>query len=113
MTIESLKNFGANTDEGLSRCFGMEDFYLKLVATVPDEGNFDRLAESIRANDLDAAFESAHALKGVLGNLSLTPIYDPVNEITDRLRSRTQADYSAQIDEILRQRELLRVLCAQ
>ena len=113
MNIETLKNFGANTDEGLARCFGMEDFYLKLVMTVPDEGNFDRLAEAIRANDLDTAFECAHALKGVLGNLSLTPIYDPVSEMTDQLRSRTQIDYSDRLDEILRQRELLRQLCAE
>ena len=113
MNIETLKNFGADTDEGLARCFGMEDFYLKLVATVPDEGNFDRLAEAIRANDLDTAFECAHALKGVLGNLSLTPIYTPVSEMTEQLRAHAQADYSAGLDEILRQRELLRQLCAE
>ena len=113
MNIETLKNFGANTDEGLARCFGMEDFYLKLVKTVPDEGNFDRLAEAVRANDLDTAFECAHALKGVLGNLSLTPIYTPVGEMTEQLRAHAEADYSAQLDEILRQRELLRQLCAE
>ena len=113
MNIETLKNFGADTDEGLGRCFGMEDFYLKLVKTVPDEGNFDRLAEAVRANDLDTAFECAHALKGVLGNLSLTPIYTPVSEMTEQLRAHAQADYSAELDEILRQRELLRQLCAE
>ena len=113
MNIETLKNFGADTDEGLARCFGMEDFYLKLVATVPDEGNFDRLAEAIRANDLDTAFECAHALKGVLGNLSLTPIYTPVSEMTEQLRAHVQADYSAGLEEIERQRELLRQLCAE
>ena len=113
MNIETLKNFGANTDEGLARCFGMEDFYLKLVKTVPDEGNFDRLAEAVRANDLETAFECAHALKGVLGNLSLTPIYNPVSEMTEQLRAHAEADYSAELDEVLRQRELLRQLCAQ
>ena len=113
MNIETLKNFGADTDEGLGRCFGMEDFYLKLVKTVPDEGNFDRLAEAVRANDLDIAFECAHALKGVLGNLSLTPIYTPVSEMTEQLRAHAEADYSAKLDEILRQRELLRQLCAE
>ena len=113
MNIETLKNFGADTDEGLGRCFGIEDFYLKLVNTVPDEGNFDRLAEAVRANDLDTAFECAHALKGVLGNLSLTPIYTPVSEMTEQLRAHAQADYGAELDEILRQRELLRQLCAE
>ena len=31
MTIDDLRNFGANVDEGLARCFGNESFYLRLV----------------------------------------------------------------------------------
>ena len=83
ITIEKLNAFGANTAEGLARCFGNEALYLKLVATIPGEGNFDKLKDSIAAKDLKTAFEAAHALKGVLGNLSLTPLYTPVVEITN------------------------------
>ena len=31
LTIDSLRRFGANTEEGLSRCMDNEDFYLRLV----------------------------------------------------------------------------------
>ena len=85
---------------------------LKLVATIPGEGNFDKLKDSIAAKDLKAAFEAAHALKGVLGNLSLTPLYTPVVEITELLRSNTDMDYKSLLDTILEKRDELGRLCA-
>ena len=90
LTIDSLKAFGANTDEGVARCFGKEDFYLRLAKMVvaQNQADFDKLSAAIGANDLGAAFDAAHSLKGVLGNLSLTPIYDPVSEITEELRAK-------------------------
>ncbi len=94
LTIETLKDFGADTDEGMGRCFGNKDFYLKLVRIVPGEANFDKLADAVRADDLDAAFEHAHALKGVLGNLSLTPIYKPVCDMTELLRAHEKQTIS-------------------
>ena len=112
LTVDALKEFGADTEEGMGRCFGKEDFYLKLVKTVPGEKTFDRLADALAANDLDTAFECAHALKGVLGNLSLTPLYRPVSEMTELLRAREQADYAPMLAEILEKKEVLEKLCA-
>ena len=112
ITIEKLKEFGANTDEGLGRCYGNEALYLRLVNMIPAEGNFDALKEALDNNDLDKAFESAHALKGVLGNLSLTPMYDACCEITELLRARTQMDYSELLNTLLEQRDTLSAMCA-
>ena len=111
LTIDGLRAYGANVDEGLTRCFNNEDFYLKLVGMLNNETNFDRLSEAVDAGDLDAAFEAAHALKGVLGNLSLTPAYDKVCEITELLRARTDMDYSALMAEIREQQRILREMC--
>ena len=111
ITVDALKNFGANVDEGLGRCMGNEALYLKLVATIPREKNFGKLSESIQNNDLDGAFEAAHALKGVLGNLSLTNMYDKVADITELLRARTEMDYSEKVAEIMNARDELAKLC--
>ena len=94
ITIEKLNAFGANTTEGLERCCGNQALYLRLVNMVPSEKNFEGLKTALEAGDLDSAFQSAHALKGVLGNLSLTPMYKKSVEITELLRSRTQTDYA-------------------
>jgi hypothetical protein len=61
-------------------------------------------------NDLQAAFEAAHSLKGVLGNLALTPLLDPVKEITELLRSKTEMDYSELLATIAQERDRLAAL---
>jgi len=100
LTIEKLNEYGASTEEGLARCMGNEALYLRLVSSVPDQPDFDLLGERIEGKDLKGAFESAHAMKGVLGNLSLTPIYEKVCEITELLRSGTETDYQPLLDQI-------------
>lgn len=113
ITIDKLKQFGANTDEGVARCMGNEEFYLKLVSTVPGQKEFTVLSDKIAEGDLSAAFEAAHALKGVLGNLSLTPLYEKVSEITELLRVKTDTDYSGLINDITALNDSLKILCGQ
>ena len=72
---------------------------------------FDTLGVKIAGGDLQAAFEEAHALKGVLGNLALTPIYNPVSEMTELLRARQNVDYSPYLAEMKKQKTLLDELC--
>ena len=112
ITVDKLNTFGANTAEGLARCFGNEALYLKLVATIPNEANFGKLKDAIEGKNLKDAFEAAHALKGALGNLSLTPIYAPVVEITELLRSETDMDYKSLLGTILEKKDELSRLCA-
>lgn len=110
MTTDDLRAFGANVDEGLARCMGNEAIYLRLVGTVVNDANFGRLEDALTAGDLDAAFQAAHALKGALGNLSLTPLYDPICEVTELLRARTDTDYSAFRATVNSAREQLQAL---
>ena len=113
ITIEKLNAFGANAAEGLARCFGNESLYLKLVATIPGDSVFEKLRQKLDLKDLDGAFEAAHALKGVLGNLSLTPLYEPTVEITELLRKRSDVDYSAMLAKVLEKKDELGRLCAE
>ena len=111
MTVDDLKRFGANTEEGLKRCMGNEAFYIRLVKMMPKDQNFGILYDSIEKGDLDAAFEAAHALKGALGNLSITSLYEPVQTVTELLRARTKMDYSPNIAQIKAKHEELTKLC--
>ena len=110
MTINDLKAYGANTEEGLTRCMNTEGFSLRLVKMIPGDASFQKLYDAIDKDDLTAAFDAAHAIKGSTGNLALTPILAPVSEITELLRARTETDYSALIAAIRKGRdELARV----
>ncbi len=104
MTIDSLRKFGANVEEGLERCMGMEDFYLEMVELGLSDERFEQLGPVLEAKDYDEAFEIVHALKGVIGNLALAPLYETICEITEHLRAKEDTDYKALYDKILEQR---------
>jgi HPt (histidine-containing phosphotransfer) domain-containing protein len=113
MTIDDLVAFGANTSEGLKRCLNKEDFYLRMVKKVPDDAYFQKLYDALAVGDLTAAFDAAHAIKGATGNLALSPIFDPVAELTELLRARTQTDYSTLIEAIRKGRDELELICSK
>ena len=107
LTVDTLRAFGADVDEALVRCMNNADFYLMLVGKAAEDRRLALLAEQISEKNLDAAFETAHALKGMYANLSLTPLTKPVSEITELLRSGTVTDYSALMKEAAAQYEKL------
>lgn len=92
MTIEALEAYGADVKSGLARCMNMQDFYLRLVTMELADGNFEKLDRALAARDAKAAFEAAHALKGAVGNLGLTPLFVPLSEITERLRGARELE---------------------
>ena len=110
LTVDALRACGANTAEGLGRCMNNEAFYLRLVNMALDDAGFQKLADAVAAGDKKAGFEAAHSLKGVLGNLALTPIYAPVAEMTELLRAAADADYQSYLDKILAARDQLLAL---
>ena len=101
ITIEELKNAGADVETGLSRCVGKEDLYLKLVNMGLNDKKFEELGTALESNDLTQAFELCHALKGAIGNLALTPLYEVLSQMTEKLRNKESADYSAMYSDIL------------
>ncbi len=73
---------------------GNEAMYLRLFGHAVRRTTICRgWATRSTAGDLTGAFEAAHTLKGVAGNLGLTPLYEAVCAIVEPLRSRAGADY--------------------
>lgn len=94
MTLDDLRSMGVNVDEALKRCLDNEEFYFKMIDKCLNDDNFARLGQALDDGDMDQAFEYAHAIKGVVSNLSLTPLQEKISELTDLLRAHAQTDYS-------------------
>lgn len=107
LTVQSLKELGVNTDEGLARCLNNEAFYFRLIGMALNDGAYDSLRAALDAGDTRAAFEETHKLKGMLANLALTPILDPVSKLTEILRNDQEGDREALFAEIIKQRNAL------
>ncbi|MBQ6976518.1 MAG: Hpt domain-containing protein [Selenomonadaceae bacterium] len=111
LTLEKLDEFGVDTKEGLTRCMNNQKFYFRMISMGLSNDSFEKLGKALEENNLDEAFEAAHALKGVLGNLALTPIYKPLSEMTEMLRAKKTADYTAIYEPIMEMRnQLLQML---
>ena len=110
LTIETLNEFGVNTKEGLTRCMNNEKFYFKMIKMGLASDQFEKLGAALENGNIDEAFEASHALKGVLGNLALTPIYNPLAEMTELLRAKKSADYVTMYQPIMELRNKLLAL---
>ncbi len=107
VTIDILNQFGADTKEGLARCLDDEGFYLELIPEALTRDRYEDIEKYLNEKNLPAAFEAAHALKGVVGNLALTPIFEPISEMTELLRAGTDTDYAPLIEKVLSERDRL------
>ena len=92
LTIDALKSRGSKVEEGLARCMNNEASYLRLAGMALKDNNFEGLRAALENNDAARAFEAAHALKGALGNLALTPMLEPVSALTEMLRGSGAGD---------------------
>lgn len=111
--ITKLADWGCDIECIKTRFLGDEDFYLSLLPLAVNEENVDNLVAAINRGDASAAFECAHALKGAMGNMGLTPLFNPASEITELLRDRQMCDVSRLITRLLTARDELKKILAQ
>ncbi len=107
LTLDALRNYGANVETGLSRCANMEALYLRLVKICIEELNSPALGDALKQNDINRAFEIAHKLKGGVANLALDPVAVPLFQLTELLRNKTPGDYDKLYGEISEQASIL------
>lgn len=86
--LEKLKEYGVDVDAAVARFVGKKDLYTKFLLKFLDDTSYNGLAESIENQKYPEAFEYAHSLKGVCGNLNLSPLTEQVTEMTEILRNK-------------------------
>ena len=106
-----MEEYGADYQNTLDRFLGKKSFYLKMLGMLPEDKNMQRLEEALSKGDLGGAFDAAHTMKGVAGNLGLAPLYDAICAIVEPLRIRESSeDYPALCrgikEELLRAQQL-------
>lgn len=84
--VDELKELGANVDEAMQRFMNNAALYEKMLKKLPKMLDGAQVIAAIDQGKIDSAIETAHTLKGVLGNLSITPLYESYTEIVTLLR---------------------------
>jgi len=73
--------------EGIKRVMNNNKLYAKLLVKFKDDKNLAELDEALAAGDLAKAQASAHTLKGLAANLSLTELFKQSLEIETQIKS--------------------------
>lgn len=108
--VEKLQNWGCNTTEALERFVGDNDLYIMCMNLFIDDGSFEQLGTAIENSDIDAAFNACHTLKGVAGNVSAGPLFQAIEELTERLRAKDPSGMAEDYKKIMLLREDLSAL---
>lgn len=105
--MERLFIWGCDTDEALSRLGDDEEMYLSFIDKYCKDEDIDKLESYVKERDIDSAHSQAHTLKGVYGNLAITPIYDILSDIVTTLRKGVVDGVSDKICEVREQKKEL------
>ena len=103
---ERLKAAGVDVDEALGRVLGNEALLERLLAKFADSPQLHQLEVALGQGDGQAVVAAAHTLKGVCGNLSITPLYQLFTRQVDTFRAGDPQGAAAMMGEIAEQFDL-------
>lgn len=96
-----LRAYGADMDGAMARFIQDENLYAKCFRMFLADPSFAELGDALSKKDYTAAFNAAHTLKGVAGNLGLTPLYNTVCDMVEPLRRQDYSHLDAQYQAVL------------
>lgn len=84
--IEDMARLGADIEDAMHRFMDNTALYEKMLKKLPEVLEKAPVLEYFESGDFDAALSNAHTIKGVVGNLSLTPLHNDYTEIVELCR---------------------------
>lgn len=98
--LDELCAWGCAVDRTLQNLGNDTGLYVKCVRLFALDENFDALARCMRKHDRVGAFEAVHTIKGVTGNLGLTPLFESSCALTDLLREGREITDGARVESL-------------
>ena len=87
MNTEKFENVGINLN-AINDCFGgNEEIYFKFLKKFFDDRDYVEFNKLMLEARYEEAFNSAHAIKGLTGNLGMTKIYEYLVIIVEKIRN--------------------------
>lgn len=103
--LVKLKDAECDVEGALARFLDDEDLYVQFYSELLDDEAFTNLGNALEEGRLYDAFEFAHTLKGIIGNMGLTPMFELVCDIVEPLRINTDDGVKEKYQELLKLRE--------
>lgn len=99
---EELKKLGVDVDEGLNRVMGDCSLYEMMLGMFVDAVNDNPVSlEDFDRGDQELLAKRVHMLKGVTGNLSITPLFTGYEKMLGLLRDGCAEAAKMEFERIL------------
>ncbi|MEG1505242.1 MAG: Hpt domain-containing protein [Lachnospiraceae bacterium] len=105
--LEKLEKYGADVTGAMGRFLDDEDLYQTCFVVFLKDESFQKLGEAIAKKEYEKSFEYAHTLKGVAGNMGLTPMYQVLCDMVEDLRKEEYSNLSEYYKEVMNQLRIL------
>lgn len=92
-----LLSVGINYEDGVKRFSGYEEIYEKYLQRLIANTDFLHISIAMGQEKYTEAFEYAHALKGLLGNLSIERLYETISTFIEYLRNECNIPAAIQL----------------
>ena len=105
MTVKECYDIIGDYNDAMARLL-KEDLAARFLKKCEADKSYDNLLAAYEAGDIEGIFSSAHTLKGVAANLSLSRIYTVASDITELYRDRQEHDMGSHLDTLKKEYEL-------
>ena len=105
MTLQEMYDNIGGSYEQAARVLRVDKLIDKHIRKFKDNGVVEALLDAGESMDAVQMFETAHAVKGVCGNLGLTSLYELASELSDEFRpgndrKMSDEEVKAKLDEL-------------
>ncbi len=108
-----LVEAGVDLETAMERFMNNDALLVRFLKKFPADPNYQKLVDSMEADNIEGAFEAAHTLKGLCGNLSLSAMQAVVSEQTELLRAKKGAEAKEMMPQVTEEYEKIIALIEQ
>ena len=103
-----LISAGIDLEDAMERFMDNEAMMTKFLIRFLDDPSFSQLCRAMEQQDAESAFEAAHTLKGVAGNLSMKALFQQTSALVEDLRQKDLAAAAGKMAALEEQYETVR-----
>lgn len=108
--LNELKVWGCDVEGAMERFLEDEELYYSCLEMLVEDEELKRLGEELEEGETEEAFDCAHTLKGVIGNMGLTPMFEIIVRIVEPLRTGRVENLEPVYEELVEAKDYLKGL---
>lgn len=101
MDKEKLIESGIDYENAVRRFAGKKELYEKYLAQFAEDDHMAKAMEALKKKDYQDLLEQVHTLKGVVGTLGMTALFQACSKVVDAIR----ADKTSNMEELMERAE--------